>query len=1453
VSQADPETTIAWADPTANRSVSLAAASGAAAVACDGRRGWVARDILLVLGTHRSGTSVLTECLSSAGFALPGDRSGPMPDNLRGHFEPMAVVRAHERLLLRAGSHWAHLAPLTGSDLSESDWCRAEADIIGALRTSYGRRRRIVVKDPRIAAAEPLWRRLAGRDDLGMRAVLALRDPYDVAASLGRRDGLSEDHALALWSVSVLSQLRLAEGMPASIVSFPEWAEAPETAFGPVAALLGLTDLQRQRLTGAARAAFDPRALHGGGLSGGRISPLGRIALDLHALVRAAAESRLAAMPAEAGRRDALDRPPANPAGLGDAPDGKPSRPGETARREGSSGLPVDPASRDAIARRLDRVIGLAARSGAAIGAQVRLALFGEQPTAWPESLAASEIWQRHRADQAATLDRRRELTRATGRARRLHTLLTRTEAQRDHLQASLTVCRAGADALAEQVGATEAQRDVLSCELARQRSDAAALIAQVAATEAQRDELAELLERARAGAEASDEVARAAIADRDAAQADRERAAREFAAHSADLSAAVTEARAESAAARSSAAEAAAALERIRGDLARMTELCRKERLTVLKPMYRNFYRLAGLALRRRLSDRVVERLKRLVPHPDGIPVPLAFGLPTGSDDHVLERLGDVVFQTSGTGDQEALGRGAGQDDTAALPASGPLSLPAPQGDKPDIFMFSIIDWTFRTQRPQHLARAFAARGHRVFYVEMEREPGPTRIGAVAPGVWAIRIATTPGGPVPTYTGRAGAEAQRFWLRAFEALRDRVGATPLCHAIIQHPYWWQFLRHAAPDIRITFDCMDEISGFSNTQPHVLAAERDLIARVDRMVVSSAWLAAKHGAKRPVTLIRNAADIAHFLPAAGDPGGVRDAAVVPGAVQRPAMSNADSQGADAIADAGRGIADAAVVGDDARRSPAPIMTNSTHASGNRVVADDAHAEPARGSGALSRVGAVLADVMAARHPPRRGVGAPSRPANASPALGVLPARDALPTADVLPADSGPEVLRVGYVGAIAEWFDTDLVEAVAQRLPGAEFHLCGAVTATAPLRLAALPNVTLHGEIPYANVPGFVAAMDVMTIPFRLDPIIRACDPVKFYEHSAAGRPTVATAIPELERAGDLVFRADDAAEFADAIGAAARAGRDAGYRARLIDYAWANTWTSRADAFLDAMTGGPKVSVIVLSYGDPELTLATLHSLVGRGTVWPDLEVIVVDNGSAPDALARIRDHAAHHPQVRLIENGANLGFAAGNNVGIAAATGDYVMFLNNDTFVAPGAISAMVSALERDPTLGVVGPLTNNIGNEARIAIEYADMDAMIRSARRIAEGHRGQITDVSVCAYFCAMVRRADLARVGPLSEDYGRGMFEDDDHCARFQAAGFRCGLAEDAFVHHHLSASFGALPGAERQALFARNRAIFEARWGAWQPHRYRTSRPPSTLTDPAGRGTAGAPALQGAA
>lgn len=151
------------------------------------------------------------------------------------------------------------------------------------------------------------------------------------------------------------------------------------------------------------------------------------------------------------------------------------------------------------------------------------------------------------------------------------------------------------------------------------------------------------------------------------------------------------------------------------------------------------------------------------------------------------------------------------------------------------------------------------------------------------------------------------------------------------------------------------------------------------------------------------------------------------------------------------------------------------------------------------------------------------------------------------------------------------------------------------------------------------------------------------------------------------------------------------------------------------------------------------------------------------------------------------------------------------------------------MVNHLLNAPEIGIIGPLTNNIGNEARVATQYTDLDGMHIEAESITQENVGKWFELNTVAFFCAMLPRSTYERCGPISEDYGLGFFEDDDYCRRIQKANLTVACAEDAFVHHHLSASFDKLGVEKKRALFEKNRAIYEAKWGHWTPHRYRST------------------------
>lgn len=249
-------------------------------------------------------------------------------------------------------------------------------------------------------------------------------------------------------------------------------------------------------------------------------------------------------------------------------------------------------------------------------------------------------------------------------------------------------------------------------------------------------------------------------------------------------------------------------------------------------------------------------------------------------------------------------------------------------------------------------------------------------------------------------------------------------------------------------------------------------------------------------------------------------------------------------------------------------------------------------------------------------------------------------------------------------------------------------------------------------------------------------------------------------------------------------------------------------------------------VSLVIVTFNNLVFTRMCLESVLVN-TEYPNYEIIVVDNGSSDGTTGYLQDLATSYPQIQVVFNDRNCGFAIANNQGLAIATGEVLVLLNNDTLVPKGWLTGLVKHVE-DPTVGLVGPVTNRAGNQAQINVAYRTYGDFVRFAHNRSQ-KAAELVDLRTLTMFCVAMRRELYLRIGPLDERFEVGMFEDDDYSMRIRAAGYRVVCAEDVFVHHFGQASIGKLAATgEFGQLFNANRRRFEKKWGiAWEPHRRR--------------------------
>src|SRR5262245_28382565 len=618
----------------------------------------------------------------------------------------------------------------------------------------------------------------------------------------------------------------------------------------------------------------------------------------------------------------------------------------------------------------------------------------------------------------------------------------------------------------------------------------------------------------------------------------------------------------------------------------------------------------------------------------------------------------------------------------------------------RPDVVCFSIVDWSFRYQRPQQIMSQFAANGHRVFVIRLDqtlRVQSRPRFSVLPLKENRYQITLSALRPIMINQEEVKGGNAASLCEALAELRTAYGISEAI-AYVMTPSWTTMAQEVKRrwGWRVIYDCMDDWSGFPGFGKLAAAAEDRLVNSCDLLVVTAHRLQDKwHKHSSLTVLARNAVDFDFY---------------------------------------------------QERCQPNKMLLNTDHPV-------------------------------------------------------------------------------VGYFGAIADWFDLDLMVEVARRRPNYTFVLLGGVFEVDVTGLRSLPNVRILGQQPYETMPQYLYHFDACVIPFKLNRTTLATDPVKVYEYLSSGKPVVSVNLPELNSCREFLYIARDPNHFVEQLDKAV-AESDEAVRSRRRRFAAENTWYQRYEAIVAALsdTTAP-ASIVVVTYNGLALSKLCLESVI-RNTDYPNYEIIVVDNRSEDGTPAYLQQLARQYRHVKIILNSDNRGFPRAVNQGIEASAGERLVILNNDTIVSRGWLGRLLRHLD-NPEIGLVGPVTNFAGNEAKIPVEYRTLGEMEAFADEWMRTHDRQVADIHMLAMFCLAMRRETWNLIGPLDEQFGLGMFEDDDYCMRAKSAALRVVCAADVFIHHFGQAAFKKLiDNGEYEKIFNENRRRYESKGNVtWIAHK----------------------------
>jgi anaerobic magnesium-protoporphyrin IX monomethyl ester cyclase len=250
---------------------------------------------------------------------------------------------------------------------------------------------------------------------------------------------------------------------------------------------------------------------------------------------------------------------------------------------------------------------------------------------------------------------------------------------------------------------------------------------------------------------------------------------------------------------------------------------------------------------------------------------------------------------------------------------------------------------------------------------------------------------------------------------------------------------------------------------------------------------------------------------------------------------------------------------------------------------------------------------------------------------------------------------------------------------------------------------------------------------------------------------------------------------------------------------------------------------------IIVPTYENSEYSIACFKSIIAY-TKPGSYRIIWVDNGSKDPSSVEESLHGSDYISIKLKKNE---GFVGAVNRGIKASTAPYVCLLNNDTQVSNRWLEKIISTLEKDDKLGILGALTNiNEGpgvdshHSLRLHEVLIPTDKLPMTLSEVntflEENYSGRTSPISFVAFLCAVIKREVINKVGLLDPHYAMGMYDDNDYNIAARKLGYRTELALDTCIYHKGRTTFRLIQETEKfnvEELLRKNLLYLNQKWG----------------------------------